>query len=383
MPRRGVKRVVVAISVAHQHQREVIAGLALSPARRRGGWQLVLAPELATARARRDRLPWRPDGIVAWSDTPVAHRNLAAEGLPMVDLSGSGREEPVVRTDLPAICRLAIDHLLARGYRHIGIATIPAFPQDSYARGMIAEGLRRGIKVTSFPLLWPTVERDPLEQISDFAAWLTRQPRPFGLLCHAGGQALSATAACRRAGLEIPGDVGLLTSDDEPMGTLLASVPLSSVGKPNRLVGERLAERLEKLMSGQDPGPPEILAPTGIIARESTDLALGGDPAVVAALQWIAGHLAEPIGVEAVARAVGMSRRALERHFQDVRRTTIHAEIQRLRVVHAQHLVAAGETVASAASKVGLSSSALYKRFQLQFGSSPRTWAEGILLQER
>jgi LacI family transcriptional regulator len=208
--------------------------------------------------------------------------------------------------------------------------------------------------------------------------WLAGLPRPIGLLCHAGGQALSAAAACRSAGLAIPDDVGLLTSDDEPLGNLLAAVPLSAVGKPEALVGERLAERLALRLAGRDPGPPEVLAPTGIIARASTELGRLGDPLVVAALAWIAANLAKPIGVDAVAAATGVSRRALERHFRDLGRTTVLAEIQRLRVARALVLVEGGATVAAAAAAAGMSPSALYKRFQRQYHGSPAAWAEGV-----
>lgn len=378
-----VTRVVVAIPSEHQYQRAVISGIALAPVRRRGGWELVLTPGLASFAGPGWPLPWRPDGIIAWCRTPAAHANLLATGLPLVDLYSDNGVEPAVRTDLSAICRLAVEHLLSRGYRHLGIATIPGDPRQSYARAMIAEATARGLTVATHPLAWRTEDLDPLEQVAGFAAWLARQPRPLGLVCYSGGQALSAAAACRHAGLVVPDDVGLLTSDDEPLGTLLALVPLSSVGKPNGQVGERLAERLALLMDGRDPGPPEILAPTGIIGRGSTEPGRLGDPLVVAALGWIADHLAEPISVEAVASGVGVSRRSLERRFRDVRRSGVLAEIQRLRVTRAQDLVEHGATVAAAAAAVGLSSSALYKRFQRQFSTSPMAWAAGIRRRSR
>ncbi|MCK6487090.1 MAG: substrate-binding domain-containing protein [Planctomycetes bacterium] len=373
----AIRRIVVAIGAEHQYQRSVIAGIAQAPSRQREGWELVLAPGLAQ-RSEPWPLAWRPDGILAWTTCDQAHAALAATAIPFEDLSGGDGRLPNVRTDLPAICRLAIDHLLACGYRQLAIADIPGDPYRIYAGAMAAEAGRRGLELASHPLPWREVGRDPLGQVAGFAAWLAGLPRPIGLLCHAGGQALSAAAACRCAGLEIPDDVGLLTSDDEPLGNLLAAVPLSAVGKPEALVGERLAERLARRLAGRDPGPPEVLAPTGIIARASTELGRLGDPLVVRALDWMAAHLAEPIGVEAVARAAGVSRRALERHFRDVRRTTVLAEIQRLRVARAMVLVEGGATVAAAAAAAGMSSSALYKRFQRQYHGSPAAWAEGV-----
>lgn len=383
MADRIVERVVVAIPSDHQYQRAVIAGIAMAPVRRRGGWELVLAPDLAAHVGPGWPLAWRPDGIIAWSGTAAAHANLVATGVPLVDLFDRDGTVPAVRTDLRAICRQALDHLVEKGYRHLAVATIPGDPQQHYARAMLAEAAARGLTAAAHPLAWRAPELDPLEQVAGFATWLAAQPRPFALVCYSGGQALSAAAACRRAGLVIPDDVGLLASDDEPLGTLLALVPLSSVGKPNGLVGERLAERLAQLMSGRDPGPPEVLAPTGIIARGSTEPGRLGDPVVVAALAWIAEHLAEPIGVESVAAAVGASRRSLERRFRAIRRSTVLAEIQRLRVSRAQDLVEHGETVAAAAAAVGLSSSAFYKRFQRQFSTSPMAWAEGVRKQSR
>lgn len=371
------RRVIIAIPPEYQYQRAVIAGVATAPIRRRNGWELVMAPSLAHHTDSAWPLAWRPDGIIAWSQSVAAHEHLIATGLPLVDLFDHAGVVPAVRTDLHAICRLVVDHLLTQGYPHLAIATIPGDARHTYADAMRAEAQRRGISAATCPLAWPKADRDPLEQVGEFAAWLATMPRPLGLICHVG-QSLSAAIACRQAGLDIPHDVGLLTSDDEPLGTLLALVPHSAVGKPNGLVGERLAERLALLMAQRDPGPPEILAPTGIIARESTAPGRLGDTVVNDALAWISEHLAEPIGVDAVALAINVSRRALERHFRAARRTSVLAEIQRLRVSKAQQLVEHGETITAAAAAVGMSSSAFYKRFHRQFSTSPLAWAEGL-----
>lgn len=79
-----------------------------------------------------------------------------------------------------------------------------------------------------------------------------------------------------------------------------------------------------------------------------------------------------------MAAGVGVSRRALERHFRDVRHATVLAEIQRQRVAHAMALIGGGATVGTAAAAAGMSSSALYKRFARQYSGSPAAWADGL-----
>lgn len=374
MPAPTPVRVAVAIPTTHRYQRDVIAGAALSPSRRQGGWELVLASSWPADGTGRWPPDWRPQGVLAWTGSAAAHLRLAALGCPLVDLGNP--DGPAVQVDLPAICRLAIDHLLSRGYRHAAVATLAGSPANRFDRAMVEEGRRRGLEMPAHPLPWQQEDTDPQAQVVDFSRWLAGLPRPLGLVCHSGGHARAVASACRLAGLAIPGDVGVIASDDEPLGTLMTHVPLSAVNKPNALMGERAAARLARLMAGQDPGPGEVLAPIGIIARSSTDPA-AGDALVAAASAWILAHLAEPIGVDAVARAAGASRRVLERRFRAARCGSVLAEIQRVRLERAQQLAAQGEPVAAVAAQVGMSESSLYQRFRRSLGTSPAAWARG------
>jgi LacI family transcriptional regulator len=73
----------------------------------------------------------------------------------------------------------------------------------------------------------------------------------------------------------------------------------------------------------------------------STDASATRNAAVDAALQFIRHHWAEPIAVADIARAARMARRTLERRFMSVVGHSMHSEMERHRIAHAKHLLAA------------------------------------------
>src|SRR3984957_13210522 len=65
---------------------------------------------------------WRGDGIIARIQTRRMAQELAASGIPVVDVLGviPDLPFPLVHVDNPAIARIAADHLLERGFRQFG-----------------------------------------------------------------------------------------------------------------------------------------------------------------------------------------------------------------------------------------------------------------------
>jgi LacI family transcriptional regulator len=86
----------------------------------------------------------------------------------------------------------------------------------------------------------------------------------------------------------------------------------------------------------------KLIRPTTLIQRRSTDATVVPDPFVAEAIRFIRAYACEDIDVPAIAAHVSVSRRYLEQQFQKAVGRTIHTELLRVRLEHAQRLL--GET---------------------------------------
>lgn len=112
-------------------------------------------------------------------------------------------------------------------------------------------------------------------------------------------------------------------------------------------------------------GEPQPLVPVGRLALDA--------PEVAEAIRIMERTLAAPIGVEAIARRVGVARRTLEVAFRRALATSINAYYLDLRLGHARRLLQHSRlSVTEIADRSGFSSSAAFARaFRRQFGETP------------
>lgn len=97
---------------------------------------------------------------------------------------------------------------------------------------------------------------------------------------------------------------------------------------------------------------------------------LGHSDALVRSFErWVRAHLAEDVDLAVVAASLGVTRRTLERRTKDALGRTPLEVVQRLRVEHAQHLLATTDrTLASIAGDVGYASASSLRRLLTSAG---------------
>src|SRR5439155_6493209 len=107
-------------------------------------------------------------------------------------------------------------------------------------------------------------------------------------------------------------------------------------------IGFEAARMLDELLDGSPPPKqPMLLAPIGVVTRQSTNVSAVTDADVVAALKFIREHAHEPIRVEDVLDAVPLGRRTLERRFRQTMGRSVLSEIRRAHVERAKQLLSA------------------------------------------
>lgn len=362
-----IPRVLAVVDCSYTTDRKFLSGV-LKYMRTNGRpWQLELRL------GREDDAPLHPDDY----DGLIINRSLAQgtpittrKRIPVVQLDGRKRLKNViahVRADNARIARTAARFLSAKRCR--SYATVGARNQlewsdkrmSVFCREMARQGL--AVEVCS-----------ATESTGDLARWLIRLPKPGAVFAVNDIRAREVLDACRRANLDVPGDIILLGVDNDELMCETSAPPLSSIQLNIESAGYRAAERLAQALSGK-PVPADIdifYSGESVVERPSTDARTASDALVRRCCAWIAEHVEEPLGVPSLVRAAGCSRRHLEMQF---RRTLGHSpadEIRRQRVTHAVALLECGLSQTDAAARCRFTdASHMHRTFRSVLGKLP------------
>lgn len=264
------------------------------------------------------------DGIIL-RDVGALKTQVLRLGIPAVVVGHRDREvRGVVNvvTDSQAIGRMAAEHLLHCGFRHFaycGLARSPHEQTPWSERRMetfSAQVMGAGFKTPpSFVL--PPPGSDWKKTRRQLADWLSKLPRPLGLMACNDDCGTQVAEACKLAGLTVPDAVGIMGVDNDEVVCGLTDPPMSSVAINFEGAGYQAAEALSRLMQGARKVSANIqVLATHVVARRSTDIVAVEDATVAKALSHIRDHAKSSPSVNDVAKAAGISRRALERRFR-------------------------------------------------------------------
>jgi LacI family transcriptional regulator len=300
---------------------------------------------------------WNGDGIIVRGENKAIARAAARFRGPIVDLTPSRLipRAPWAKSDDDAIARLAADHFLERGFRHLAFCGDPQF-NWSNRRGerfsLLVRAAGRSCAVyqprDASP---PTSDR----QVDAIAEWLVTLPKPIGVFACYDNRGQQVLEACRRAGLSVPEAVAVLGVDNDEVLCALSPPPMSSVMLNPRRVGWDGAALLSLMMQGEKLEPvAHLIPPIGVATRQSTDILAVSDPKTSAALRYIREHACDGIRVSDVLRHCPMARRALEMRFNKLIGRTPRQEILRVQLNRVKELLVGTELpLAAIAERAG------------------------------
>lgn len=312
--------------------------------------------------------------------------------MPIVDISyvEMPKSIPRVGVDNVAICQMAADHFLNRGYRFFAYYSWEDVPvnilrRDAYFAYLRTRGISKDqifeIKQSSRELLtkWKSHQKDILKQLDCI-------PRPLAVFTGQDNLGASLIEICTRAGIHIPEEVAVLGVDNTDLLCENAPVPLSSVRTRLEALGYKAAHQLDRLMKKEinNRAAPALVPPHGIVSRQSTDILAVDHPAVFAALRYIKRHFAEPITIDSVVEYAGLSKRGLEKAFEQHLGRTPASELRRVRLDKAKRLLTeTKDKVESIALDCGYSNSSnLSCAFRRDTNMSPREYRVKFTPQE-
>ncbi len=196
-------------------------------------------------------------------------RELATFGIPSVLIDSRSDDHASVCGDHVAGGRLALQHLLERGHRHIVFLSADKHLQQSQHRlrgateAIAAFGLDPAEVLRVVNLPQPTAiegERAILSQLDG------PEPRPTAAFCINDIVALGAIRALRTRGIRIPQEVAVVGYDDLYWASELMT-PLTSVRQPMRQIGWAAAD----LLLTDPNGTTQTVFPPDLIVRKSSD----------------------------------------------------------------------------------------------------------------
>ena len=327
---------------------------------------------------------WHGDGIIVRVSTRDIARHVAAAGAPVVNVSAieiPGADFPRVAADLAAVGRMAAEHLLDRGFRHFAYYGLKHASHMKWHYQGFTETISAVCK--QCPFLGAETEVG----VGARTAWRTRQKRliqwlktlvrPVAVSTWTPEEGREVIHACRRIGFLVPEEVAVLAADNDDVLCEACTPPLSGAEMASERIGYEAATLLDRMMhGGRPPRRPIFIEPTGVVPRQSTDTLAIDDPDLARAVAFIRSHAAEPIQVGDILRAVPVSRRWLERRFQEVLGRGPGAEIHRVHLDRAKRLLAESDLpVPKVADAAGFGSREHFARiFKSEIGRSPSAY---------
>jgi LacI family transcriptional regulator len=286
---------------------------------------------------------WKGDGIIARTFNAKQAKMLKSTRLPRVELLGLPKHGTAeVHTDFDGEALLAVDHFWDRGLRHFayfscGIAWWIQRCFEAYSRLLQRRGCSCDIYRT--PICGQDMRSWNERHVPDLVQWLRVLPRPVGILTPNDIYAVHLLDVCREIKIAVPEEIAILGRSNDTVICETVRPTLSSLDLDVRRVGYEAARVLDLKMLGRRAPGEVIVSPLHVAVRQSTDLMVIKDHDVVQAMQFIRDSACTNISVPRVAEEVGLSRRVLERRFQQHLGRTPKDEILRVRIETAKMLL--------------------------------------------
>ena len=354
-------------------------------------WQLSIFRTVQefTAETVRQEIQRGTEGfIVGIPGTDEALSALSETDIPTVlmNVTGGGIKKrksnlAYVCSDSAAIGSCAARELLKEGiYKCFGYAGYRTDESWSRERGTAfrSELEKAGFVGRMFDL---THYPDKLDDRATIVEWLKSLVKPCGILASCDDRAFELLDACREAGIQVPGEVGILGINNDPILCENAEPRLSSV-QPNFIQeGFLAAQILGKMLAGPasahaQNGKIHLVGVRQIVHRDSTHPVSEAGLLVQKALAFIERNATRGIGVRDVTRHLKVSYSLLHLRFQELLHETVYETILRVRLNAVRDRLRHGdESIDSIAEQCGWKNPAsLKKLFKKRYGLSLRAY---------
>lgn len=215
------------------------------------------------------------DGVILDAVGVESVPDASLEGLNVVLVDEPDGRWPGVASDAERVGELAAEHLLSLGHRSLAFLG-PAHDVHGFRRR--ERGFVRALRAADRALPSGRLRRVPPTVAGGregMRALLALDHPPTAVFCANDLLAVGALKECLASGVDVPGDVSLVGSDDIELARVVTP-ELTTVAVPSREMGARAARLLVQRLEGEreGPGQPRPLD-VRLVVRDSTGPAPG------------------------------------------------------------------------------------------------------------
>lgn len=215
------------------------------------------------------------DGILCVSSMDTLSDDILSWDIPIVCIDrrpSASQPLPWVGNDDTQAGRLATEHLLQKGCRHILFVSsyLAGYTRRRRLEGHIQALEQHGLRMDkNYILERPGADPTQIETELLTYDFLQKGFPVDGIITTSELSALGVLYALDRTGLRVPQDVKLV-SFDNTLYSLLTSPPLSSVERSPQQLAHRSCDILLDLIRGSAPSSYEVTVPVGLVERRSS-----------------------------------------------------------------------------------------------------------------
>jgi len=334
-------KIILLIDFAEEYSKSLLKGIARY-SREHGPWIFCRMPLYQRETIGLEGIlewakEWGANGIIGQLYNDPKVELFVKAGIPVIAQDFKERF-----TNLPNITGLhyeagvmGADYFLKKGFKNFAFY---GFSDIVWSRER-AEGFEDTIKKAGYEVDYFEHRMSRTGELwfykpSSLSQWLKSLPKPIALMACDDNQGQHITEACRHSGIRIPEEVAVLGVDNDEMICEFSDPPLSSIGQDAEKGGYDTAKLLHHMMeNGTTTDFWDIyVKPTQVITRQSTDIYATNDADIAASLKYIHQNIEKNLQVDDIVKQVPLSRRALEKRFQQMTGLPIYKYIFNLRM---------------------------------------------------
>lgn len=283
-----------------------------------------------------------------------------------------------VVVDNEAVGREAARYFLRRGLDNLAFVDNIDIHEDSHQTRRLEAFRGAALEAGATFAEFKPSHDSGVDEVSSLAVWLSRLPIPCGILAYNDSRAQCVIDACHLAGLEIPGQIQIIGVDNDEMICENTSPTLTSIQPDFEGGGYLAAQLLDEMLANGLPKKP-VTRTYGIktlVERASTQDLKGGARLITQAMEFMRLNLSRRIGVADIAAALNVSRRTLEKRFDEVRGEGVADALRRMRLDCVRRLLGeTDKTLPEIADECGFASSKhLMTLFKRTYGMPMGEW---------
>ena len=198
----------------------------------------------------------------------------ASQERPLVVVNRAFRDHPgmgLVLSDIRGGARMAVDHLVAKGHRHIGMLAGRATPMIVMER---VQGFREGLASHGLPVIeeWILTGSQSIDVERGHEAareLLGNYPEVTAVFAYNDLIAVGAIQACHALGRRVPDDLAIIGFDNIEFSGMIVP-PLTTIRIDQYELGRQAVTRLLEMLADPETDFPPIHLGVELIVRGST-----------------------------------------------------------------------------------------------------------------